>query len=218
MINNNLNALDSIKIINRINSEAKIFKTIDMEPVFELKEEEIERPEKNKKISSSRIRIIKDSKEDNFSNFSNNQPLNMANLHDQIVDTIAEDNNENIIENENLNKLHKKLENFVDKLEDIQEINKNDICVDFDALDIETIKEELNEYDEVFNLEKNKKYCKYNDFSNCSYSQFEDESEKWNNNPNNGKSFISRNYNNDINDEDRIIENINDEEKYLEEN
>jgi len=178
-----------------------------MEPVFEVKEE-VEKPEKHKNISSIRLKLIKDSKEDNISNKHHPQQqqfYSTTNLYDHIVDTIAEDNNENIVENEiRAAKSHKKIENFIDKLEDLDEIN-NDLCID--THNIDPIEEENNE-DEEFNFDKKK----HN--NSAYYSQFEDESEKWNYN---SKSLIRGNYS-VMSEEDRIIEDDCDEEKNNEEN
>jgi len=199
LINNNFNTLDSIKLNNRIHTE-KIFKSIEMEPVFEVKEE-IEKAENNKNISSTRLKLIKDSKEETISNTHPQQFISAANLYDHFVDTIAEDNNENIIENEiGTSKSHKKIENFIDKLEDIEEIN-NDLCID--TINIDPIKEENNE-DEDINLEKLEKKL-----INIALSTFEDESDKWNNN---SKSYVRGNYS-VVSEEDTIIEDVNDEEK-----
>lgn len=198
-----LNTFDSIKLNSRINNE-KLFKksTTEMEPVFEVKEE-VEKPENNKNISSTRLKIIKDSKEDTISNTHLQQFYSTANLYDHIVDTIAEDNNENLIENEiRTAKSHKKIESFIDKSEEIEEMN-NDLCID--TLNIDPIKEENNE-DEEYNLDK-----KHN---NPGYSQFEDESEKWNYN---SKGFVRGNYS-VMSEEDRIIEDACDEERNNEEN
>lgn len=175
---------------------------MEMEPVFEVKEE-VEKAENNKNISSSRLKLIKDSREDTISNTHAQQFYSTANLYDHIVDTIAEDNNENLVEHEiRSSKSHKKIENFVDKLEEIEDFN-NDLCID--TFNIDPIKEEINE-DEEYNLDK-----KHN---NSSYAQFEDESEKWNYN---SKGFVRGNYS-IMSEEDRIIEDDCDEERYLEEN
>jgi len=197
-----MNTFDSLKLNNRMSSE-KIFKLTEMEPVFEVKEE-VEKPENHKKsISSSRLKLIKDSKEDTISNTHLQQFYTTSNLYDHFVDTIAEDNNENLVENElGTTKTHKKIEKFVDKLEDIEEIN-NDLCID--TLNIDPIKEENNE-DEEYNLDKK--------HFNLGYSQFEDESEKWNYN---SKAFVRGNYS-VMSEEDRIIEDAYDEEKNNEEN
>ena len=195
-----LNTFDSIKLSSRINTD-KIFKPMEMEPVFEVKEE-IEKPENNKKISSSRLKLIKDSKEDIFPNSHLQQFYSTANLYDNIVDTIAEDNNENLVDNEIRAKTHKKIENFVDKLEEIEDFN-NDICID--TFNIDPIEEENNE-DEEYKM--NKKH------NSSIYTPFEDESEKWNYY---SKGFVRGNYS-VMSEEDRIIEDDCDEERNNEEN
>ena len=195
-----LNTFDSIKLSSRINTD-KIFKPMEMEPVFEVKEE-IEKPENNKKISSTRLKLIKDSKEDIFSNSILQQFYSTANLYDNIVDTIAEDNNENLVDNEIRAKTHKKIENFVDKLEEIEDFN-NDICID--TFNIDPIEEENNE-DEEYKM--NKKH------NSSIYTPFEDESEKWNYY---SKGFVRGNYS-VMSEEDRIIEDDCDEERNNEEN
>lgn len=160
-----------------------------MEPVFEV--EEIDKPENNKNISSTRLKLIKDSKEETISNTNTQQIYASANIYDEIVDSIAEDNNENIIENENKSsKMHKKLENFTDKMEDIDEIN-NDLCIN--TQDIQTIKEENNE-EEEFNVDK---------LNNCGLLQYADESDKINL-PN---TNLRVTYAAVVSEEDRILEN-----------
>ena len=188
MINNNYNTYDSIKITSRLNSD-KMFKSVVMEPLFEVKEE-VEKLDNNKNLGPSpRIKLIKDSKEEDISN--TNMQFYSSSMYDQISETIAEDNNENVIDHEIKSKTHKKIENFTDKMDDIDEIN-NELIIDTE--NIEAIKEENNEDDE-YNTDK---------LNNSGYLQFCDDQEKIN-----LPKHLPRIPYSTI-EEDQIIENIDD--------
>lgn len=188
IMNNNYNTLDSIKISHKIASE-KLFVPFEMEPVFEV--EEVDKPENNKKISSSRLKLFKDSKEETISNTKTHHIYASGNIYDQIVDSIAEDNNENVMENETKSsKIHKKIENFTDKLDDINEIN-SDLCIKIE--NVQSIKEENNE-DEEFNVDK---------LNNSGFLQFADELDK----VNLPKTNLRLNHSAIVTEEDQILEN-----------
>lgn len=166
----------------------KNFFPSEFEPVFE--EDEKQENTDHQKKSASRLKIIKDSKEDSFSKENKNL---IYRTYDKIFDSIIEeDHNEILFEKElKPSKSYKKIETFTDKLDHIEEIN--DLV--FDHFNIESIKEEMNE-EEEFN--KNK-------MNISGYLQFADESEKLN-----CYKILSRV---NLDGEDIILENENDEEK-----
>ena len=120
-----------MKINNISNIDKKLLPS-EFEPVFE----EDERPEKtHKEISSTRLKIIKDSKEDSISSNEPKQQYYLStNIYDKIFDSIQEeDHNENLFEQEL--KSSKSYKNFTDKLDGIEEMN--DLV--FDTFNIESI-------------------------------------------------------------------------------
>jgi len=184
-----------MKINNISNIDKKLLPS-EFEPVFE----EDERPEKtHKEISSTRLKIIKDSKEDSISSNEPKQQYYLStNIYDKIFDSIQEeDHNENLFEQEL--KSSKSYKNFTDKLDGIEEMN--DLV--FDTFNIESIKEENNE-EEEFNTNK---------MNISGYMQFADESEKLNcykilSRVNlDGEDIILEN---ELDDEDKNNENEND--------
>jgi len=128
---------------------------VDMDPVVEDKEEEIKNETKHKisKLNSPRVKFMTDNKEDVAiqSNFHSASSFHYVSK-DYSIETdeiIAEDNNENIIENDfHLKKKdssHKILENVIDREEEfnynVHELNVNSVSV----ANFETIKEEKDE-------------------------------------------------------------------------
>lgn len=158
-------------------SKFESFKTLmqnilpNMDPVAEVKEDEKDLNSQlkglNLGINSPRIRLLTDIKEDqainssnlsNFSNFANNYYARGYSVETNEI--IAEDNNENIIENDLVNKetLHKNmLEGIIDKEEilNIHELNVN--CnSEFEPIKEENVLEEEDKESISFKRSENK--------------------------------------------------------------
>lgn len=131
-----------------------------MDPVVEVKEEGESKNEKKLKLISPRINYLKDNLEDN--SFSMNSPGKKFfpkdfSLSVDNVDTIAEDNNENLEDNYEKEKPYKKIEsNHHKMIESVIDKEENyefkELKVDTQVFD--TIKEETNE-DEMFVMHSN---------------------------------------------------------------
>lgn len=192
--NKNNRSIDSLKLSHNISIDKNKFLPSEFEPVFEEEEKDFEKTEDSeKKKTSARLKIIKDSKEDSFT-LEPKGNLILTNIYDNIIDAIEEEDlNENFTEQElKSSKSLKKIESFKDKLDHIEEIN--DLVID--TFNIESIKEEINE-EEEFDKKMNI----------SGYMQFEDESEKLNY----YKTLSKFNLNLADGEDDIIFENENDE-------
>jgi hypothetical protein len=139
-------------------SNKNIEELTSMDPVYEEKDED-NKNEQMKIISSPRVRFMTELKEDvisprlYFSSFH----MNSSNKYDLETDeVIAEDNNENNVENEYFAKKHKNsylnLEDFIDKKEANFDHMQGELIVNTE--NIETIKEENIEEDDIMNYHK----------------------------------------------------------------
>jgi hypothetical protein len=123
-----------------------------MDPVYEVKEEGEVKYEKIKVINSPRVKYLTEFKEDIISprNFYNSSFINSGNKYDiETSEVITEDNAENNVDDFQLKKLiahHLKLEDFIDKSDTIEEITG--LC-NVNTDDIEAIKEEIQEDEEI---------------------------------------------------------------------
>lgn len=123
-----------------------------MDPVYEVKEEAEGRFEQRKVINSPRVNYLTDYKEDYISprGYYNSSFVNSASKYDmETNEVIAEDNNENLVENEVVKKRftnHLKMADFIDKSDGIEE-KTSSIAVNTD--NIESIKEENIEEEDI---------------------------------------------------------------------
>lgn len=126
---------------------------VNMDPVYEVKEESDLKNESIKVISSPRVKYLTGFSEDMVSSrgYYNTSFINSTNKYDfEANDIITEDNAENNVDNDlNLKKLiahHLKLEDFIDKSDTIEEvIGSCNINTD----DFECIKEENQDDEEI---------------------------------------------------------------------
>lgn len=141
ILTKNLFHLQGLKKKNKLSTKDFMLcqTTVDLDPVAEVKEE-TDKPDHTKVLSSPRIKYLTDYREDTIAKGQSGYTNSF--FHCEENEVIAEDNDENNVENEFNRRafsVHLKIEDFIDKSDIMDDMN-NDLIVD--TLNVDPIKEE----------------------------------------------------------------------------